>query len=129
MSIEEIVEKRRVAFMRFGFCGLVFTVLGPALFWFAYPLGSLVAVIFAELSAHSLRYLIFRSIVFPVKKGYRVNLSRYLASALPVTIVCVVAVGLLSNTLNRTELTLTGSILSLLLGFFWSRYIYTKPIV
>ena len=121
-------EKGRMAFMRFGLSGLLFTVLGPTLFWVAYPLGPLVAVAIAELNVHILRFLIFRTVVFPADKGYRVSLPRYAASALPVTIVSVAIVMLLSNRMERTELTVTGALLSLLIGFIWSRYVYTRPI-
>ena len=61
---------------------MVFTILGPALFWLAYPLGPFVAV--AELVVHALRFGIFRKLVFPAQLGYRVSLPRYVLSALPV---------------------------------------------
>jgi len=119
-------EGRWLAFMRFGLCGLVFTVLGPTIFWIAYPLGVFIAIAIAELCVHSLRFLAFRIIVFPVEKGYRVNLTRYVLSALPVTLACVAIVTLLTNRLGRTELTLAGALFSLLIGFIWSRFVYTK---
>ena len=55
---------------------MVFTILGPALFWLAYPLGPFVAVAVAELVVHALRFGIFRKLVFPAQLGYRVSLPR-----------------------------------------------------
>jgi hypothetical protein len=121
-------DKRQLAFVRFGLSGLVFTVLGPSIFWMAYPLGPLVAVAIAEVGVHSLRFLTFRTVVFPADEGYRVSLPRYIVSALPVSLACVVTVGLLSNKLDRAGLTFSGAMISLLIGFFWSRFVYTKPI-
>lgn len=114
--------------MRFGLSGLVFTILGPGIFWLTYPLGPLVAVAIAELSVHSLRFLTFRTVVFPAEKGYRVSLARYVVSAMPVTFAGVGIITLLKNTLGRTEITIVGALLSLLIGFIWSRFVYTKRI-
>jgi len=122
-------ETKRLAFMRFGLSGLVFTVLGPTIFWIAYPLGPLVALAVAELNVHSLRFLVFRNFVFPAKKGYQVNLTRYIVSALPVALGSAAIIMLLSHWLDRTKLTLAGASFSLVLGFIWSRLIYTKPIM
>jgi len=128
VSSEPIGERRRLAFIRFCLSGLVFTALGPGVFWLAYPLGPMIGIGIAELSVHSLRFLTFRRIIFPAAKGYRVSLPRYLVSALPVTLACVAMVALLKNKLGRFELTLAGGIFSLLIGFTWSRFVYTKPI-
>lgn len=128
MSSEPKVERQRLAFIRFCLSGLVFTALGPGIFWLAYPLGPVIGVGIAELSVHSLRFLTFRRVIFPAEKGYHVSLPRYLVSALPVTLACVAMVALLKNRLGRIELTLAGAIFSLLLGFIWSRFVYTKPI-
>jgi len=121
------VEKKRLAFIRFGLSGLVFTVLGPTIFWIAYPLGPLVALAVAELNVHSLRFLIFRIFVFPAMKGYQVSLKRYVISALPVTLGCAAMVMLLSPWLERTRLTMAGAMFSLIIGFVCSRLIYIKP--
>jgi len=128
MAAEDSLESARRAFLRFGLSGVVFTILGPSLFWLAYPLGPMIGIGIAELSVHSLRFLTFRRIIFPAAKGYRVSLPRYLVSALPVTLACVAMVALLKNRLGRFELTLAGAIFSLLIGFTWSRFVYTKPI-
>lgn len=117
------------ALLRFGLSGVVFTILGPALFWLAYPLGPFLAVAIAELGVHSLRFLAFRTLVFPAHKGYKVNLPRYGVSALPVTLTGFLAVALLRHRLGRTELTLVGALISLVVGFVWSRYIYARPLV
>jgi hypothetical protein len=121
-------ESNRQAFTRFGMTGVGFTILGPSLFWLAYPLGPFVAVAVAELSVHALRFFIFRALVYPEQKGYRVNLPRYVLAALPVTLAGVVSVALFRNRLNRTELAFTGALISLVVGFLWSRYVYSRPV-
>jgi hypothetical protein len=108
--------------------GVVFSILGPALFWLAYPLGPFVAVILAELAVHMVRFQAFRYIVFPANQGYRVNPRRYLAAALPISVAGFVSVALLRHHLGRTSLTLATTAISMAVGFAWSRYIYTKPI-
>jgi putative flippase GtrA len=121
-------DSGRRAFLRFGLSGVVFTILGPGLFWLAYPLGPFVAVAVAELTAHALRFLTFRTLVFPAHRGYRVSLPRYVISALPVSITGVLTVALLRNRLDRTALTLTGALIAVVVGFVWSRYVYSRPV-
>jgi len=128
MTAEGGLETGRHAFARFGLSGVVFTTLGPALFWLAYPLGPFVAVAVAELAVHALRFATFRKLVFPARNGYRVSLLRYMVSALPVSLTGVIVVALFRNRLDRTTLTLTGAMIALVVGYAWSRYIFTKPI-
>lgn len=129
MTAEGVVhESGRRAFLRFGLSGVVFTILGPALFWLVYPLGPFVAVAVAELLTHALRYATFRKLVFPAQRGYRVSLARYVLSALPVSLTGVIVVALFRNRLDRTTLTLTGSFIALVVGFVWSRFVYSQPV-
>ena len=121
-------ESGHHAFMRFGLSGAVFTILGPSLFWLAYPLGPFVAVVAAEALVHVLRFTVFRMLVFPANKGYQVSLSRYAISALPVTLAGVATVAIFRNRLDRTSLSLTGGLIALLVGFLWSRHVYSKPV-
>jgi putative flippase GtrA len=128
MIAKEARESGRSAFLRFGLSGVVFTILGPSLFWLAYPLGPFVAVAVAELSVHALRFATFRMVVFPAEKGYRVSLPRYVVSALPVSLTGLIVVALFRNRLDRTALTLTGALIALVVGFVWSRYVYSRPV-
>jgi putative flippase GtrA len=127
MNAEGTGESSRSAFLRFGLSGIVFTILGPSLFWLAYPLGPFVAVALSELLVHAVRFATFRAIVFPAHRGYRVSLPRYVLSALPVTLTGLLTVALLHNRLDRTALTLTTAVIAVLVGFIWSRYVYTRP--
>lgn len=111
--------------MRFGLSGMVFTCLGPLMFWLAYPLGPFMAVTVAELLVHTIRFAAFRAVVFPAHKGFKVSLPRYVISVLPVSLAGILSVALFRNRLDRTALTLTGSLVSLMVGFAWSRYVYT----
>jgi putative flippase GtrA len=128
MTVESKRESGRRAFLRFGLTGVVFTILGPGLFWLAYPLGPFVAVVVAELFTHALRFATFRTLVFPAHKGYRVSLPRYVLSALPVSLTGVIVVALFRNRLDRTTLTLTGAMIALVVGFVWSRFVYSQPV-
>jgi putative flippase GtrA len=121
-------EKGRDAFLRFGASGVVFTILGPAMFWLAYPLGPFLALAIAELGVQSVRFVTFRSLVFPASKGYRVSLPRYVVSALPLTFTGFASVALLRHHLDRTALTLVGALTSLVVGFLWSRFVYSQPV-
>jgi putative flippase GtrA len=124
MTNRPIRESRRQAFVRFGMTGVVFTILGPFLFWLSYPLGPFLAVAVAEVTVHFLRFLTFRALVFPKNKGYKVNLPRYIISALPVTIACFASVALLRDRLDRTALTVFTALIALAVGFLWSRSVY-----
>lgn len=128
MSADRQRESGRQAFLRFGMSGVVFTILGPSLFWLAYPLGPFVAVAVAEVSVHLLRFFTFRQVVFPAHRGYRVSLPRYVVSALPVSLAGVITVALFRHRLDRTTLTLTGALIALVVGFLWSRYVYSQPV-
>jgi hypothetical protein len=127
MPNNQPLERGQKAMVRFGMSGMVFTILGPGLFWLAYPLGPLFAIVLTELSVHSVRFFVFRTVVFPAQKGYRVSLNRYLISALPLTLTGLLSVALFKNVLNRTALTLASGLLSLAVGFLWSRFVYSQP--
>jgi putative flippase GtrA len=118
----------RKVFMRFVMSGIGFTIMGPTIFWITYPLGAMVAVAVSELLVHSMRFATYRSWVFPANMGYRVNLPRYIISALPISLTGLVAVALLAHKLDRITLTLSAPVIALCAGFIWSRYIYTIPV-
>lgn len=128
MAADGVQEGGRRAFVRFGLAGVVFTLLGPSLFWLAYPLGPFFALAVAELTVHTLRFFVFRQVVFPAQKGYHVSLLRYVVAALPVSLAGVITVVVLRSRLDRTSLTLAGAGIALLVGFVWSRYVYSKPV-
>jgi putative flippase GtrA len=114
-------------FTRYGLSGVVFTILGPGIFWLAYPAGSFLAVGIAEASCHVLRYLSFRHLVFPRSHGFHVSVPRYIVAAIPTTLTNLVMVALFRNLLGRTTLTLVIALFSLTVGFIWSRFVYKKP--
>ena len=128
MGSEGAQEGAGNAFVRFGLSGVVFTIIGPSLFWLAYPLGPFVAVAVAELLVHMIRFATFRSLVFPARKGYRVSLLRYVVSALPASLAGVLTVALFQGRLDRTTLTLIVALIAVVFGFLWSRYVYCKPV-
>ena len=116
-------------FTRYGLSGVVFTILGPGIFWLAYPAGPFLALGIAEASCHVLRYLSFRHLVFPRGHGFHVSVPRYIVAAIPTTLTNLVMVGLFRNLLDRTTLTLVVALFSLSVGFFWSRFVYKKPLI
>jgi len=128
MGSEGAREGAGSAFVRFGLSGVVFTIIGPSLFWLAYPLGPFVAVAVAELLVHMIRFATFRSLVFPARKGYRVRLLRYVVSALPASLAGVLTVALFQGRLDRTTLTLIVALIAVVVGFLWSLYVYCKPV-
>jgi putative flippase GtrA len=115
----------KATFGRYGISGVAFTLIGPSLFWLAYPAGPLLAWAFAELSCHILRYTSFRLFVFPRRHGYRVSVPRYLVSIMPTSMSTLALVGLLGRVLSRNMLTLCAAVVSVTVGFVWSHYIYT----
>jgi len=119
--------KRNNSFIRFCLSGVFFTTLGPGLLWLTYPLGAFLAVGISELLAHSLRFVSFRWFVFPASKGYKVTAKRYLLSAVPVSLANLLTVTFLRNQLDRTTLTFSVVLISLSVGFVWSRFVYTVP--
>ena len=114
------------AFHRFCLTGVAFTILGPTLFWLAYPLGPFLAVALTELTVHTIRFLTFRAVVFPARKGYDVSLANYVLSALPVSLTGFISVAVLRNRLDRTSLTLAGASIAIAVGFLWSHYIFAR---
>lgn len=119
---------RQNIFTRFFLSGVLFTLLGPCLFWLAYPLGPFLAVALAELAVHSVRFITFRSFVFPARMGYCVSLPRYVISALPVTLAGFVSVALFRHRFDRTSLTLLTTLNAVVVGFLWSRFVYSRPV-
>ena len=76
MTSEPVRESHRQAFLRFRLTGILFTILGPGLFWLAYPWGPFRAIALAEKTVHKVRFLTFRKVVSLAYMGYRVNLRR-----------------------------------------------------
>ena len=119
--------RRHNAFVRFCLSGVFFTTLGPSLLWLSYPLGAFVAVGISEIVAHSLRFVSFRWFVFPASKGYKVTAMRYILSAFPISLANLLAVTLLRNQLDRTTLSFSVALISVCIGFLWSRFVYALP--
>lgn len=119
-------ERKRYAFMRFSLSGAIFTVIGPAMFWLFYPAGPYLAVAATEIIVHAMRFCTFRHLVFPQQRGYCVSPVRYVVSAFPATLSSFACVGLLKDSLNRTALTLSTALASLVIGFLWSKFVFTR---
>lgn len=123
-----MADSKRLTFIRYGLSGIIFTILGPSLFWVTYPLGPFEAVAITEVSVHTIRYITFKKFVFPARAGYRVSVKRYILSVFPVTASGIIVVALLRDKLSRTSLTMAGMAISILVGFLWSQYVYKKPV-
>ena len=119
-------SRKRFTFIRFSLSGIIFTIVGPALFWLLYPAGAYLAIASTEMVVHTMRYFTFRHLIFPLEEGYRVSLFRYIVSAAPVTLSSFICVALLKDSLNRTALTLCSALVSLVIGFLWSHFVYTR---
>jgi putative flippase GtrA len=114
-------------FSRYGLSGVFFTLLGPGIFWLAYPAGPFLALAITEASCHCLRYLSFRHFVFPIGHGFHVSVPRYIVSVIPTTLTNILLVAILRNLLGRTTLTLLIALFSVSVGFLWSRFVYKQP--
>ncbi|MCP9930323.1 hypothetical protein KBY82_05960 [Cyanobium sp. AMD-g] len=116
------------SFTRYGLNGIAFTILGPAIFWLAYPMGAFLALGIAEATCHILRYFSFRFLVFPKSQGYRVSIPRYIISVVPTIAAGVITVAMFKGMIGRTELTALGALISLIVGYAWSTFVYTQKI-
>ena len=114
-------------FTRYGLSGVIFTLLGPGIFWLAYPAGPFLALAIAEGSCHVLRYLSFRHLVFPRSHGFHVSVPRYIVAAVPTTVTNIILVAVFRNLVGRTTLTLLVALFSVTVGFLWSRFVYKQP--
>ena len=115
-------------FTRYGLSGVVFTLLGPGIFWVAYPVGPFLAAALAEVAVHSVRFFTFKRFVFRAEMGYQVSILRYLVSALPLTLAGFTSVAVFRNVLDRTALVLASTVISVVVGFLWSRFVYSQPL-
>jgi hypothetical protein len=116
------------SFTRYGLNGIAFTILGPALFWLAYPMGAFIALGIAEATCHVLRYFSFRFLVFPKSQGYQVSIGRYIISIVPTLTAGAVTVALFKGVIGRTELTVLGAATSLIVGYAWSTFLYKQKV-
>jgi putative flippase GtrA len=114
-------------FTRYGLSGIFFTILGPGILWLAYPAGPFLALATAEASCHALRYLSFRYIVFPRGHGFRVSVPRYILAAIPTTLTNIIIVAMFRDLLGRTTITVIVAVMSVSVGFLWSRFVYKQP--
>jgi len=83
--------------------------------------------VIAETSCHLLRYLSFRYLVFPRGHGFHVSVPRYILTVIPTTLANILIVALLKNFLGRTGIAVFVAVMSVTVGFFWSRFVYKQP--
>ena len=114
-------------FTRYGLIGIVFTLLGPGIFWLAYQDGPFLVLAIAEGSCHVLRFLSLRHLVLPRSHGFRVSVPRYIVAAIPTTLTGIVVVAIFRNLLGRTTLTILVALFSVSVGFLWSHFVYKQP--
>jgi len=122
-----MVRTMRHTFTRYGLSGVFFTIMGPGILWLAYPLGPFLALGIAEASCHILRYLSFRHLVFPRGHGFHVSVPRYILAAIPTTFTNILLVAIFRNLLGRTAITVFVAVMSVSVGFLWSRFVYRQP--
>jgi len=104
--------------------GIVFTFIGPSLFWLLYPLGPFLSVLATDSILHTLRFCSFKKIVFRDKSRYNVTFRGYLFSILPEIIIRLFLVDLLYNYLERGILTIVMAIISISLGYIISQTVF-----
>ena len=117
----------RRTFTRYWLSGVVFTVLGPGIFWMAFPAGPFLALAISEVSCHFLRYLSFRHFVFPLGKGFHVSVPRYIVAVIPTILANILLVAIFRNLVGRTTLSLLVALFSVSVGYLWSRFVYKQP--
>jgi hypothetical protein len=111
---------------RYGINGIVFTVLGPLLFWILYPVGAVMAWAITESSCHLLRYLSFRHLVFPRSRGYTVSPLRYIAAAAPTALIGFTVVALLKTALERNALVALTTATTMVAGYLINQICYQR---
>jgi hypothetical protein len=122
ISIRRFLDEYRLAHYLIG--GAFFTLLGPSVFWLLYPAGPLVAALLTEISCHTIRYLCFKHFIYPVNKGFRVTVLRYIGSVIPVSLLGLTAITILSSYLNRLQLTAMLLTMSIALGIIINSFTY-----
>ena len=110
--------------IKYSISGLFFTILLPIIFWFYYPFGTIVAVFGTDLTIHLLRYIVHKKIVFINRDIYHVTKLGYVLSILPMTIIRYILVEVTSNKLDRSEITILLTIVSVLGGYCISSIVY-----
>ena len=112
---------------RYIISGCFFSLLGPALFWYAYGIvGPLTAIIGVETVVHCLRYKVYKRFVFSRKRGFSVGKRKYVISNLPIIMFSILLVRVLGGSLGREALTMIVAVGSSVVGYGLSRWMYTK---
>ena len=119
-------EKKRHGFLRFLVSGVVNTAVGALLFWLVYPVGPVYAALVTEAAVHCYRFMVFRFLVFPARKGFTVSWHRYIVASLPSSASAMLVVYVLRDTVGRDALTLITTTIAITVGFCWSRFVFTK---
>ncbi len=106
--------------------GIIFTLLGPTIFWYCYPLGPTFSVLTSDLIIHTLRYKSFRQFVFPKEKGFNVTKRGYLLTQLPTLTLRLASVEVLYYHLGRKSLTIVITLVTIVFGYIMSRLVFKK---
>ena len=112
---------------RYLISGVVFTILGPTLFWLLYPFGAMLGLAVSITVAHTARYFVFRVFVFTPNQGYRVSPIRYLMSICPAVLAEFLVTSLTYRFFSRTVVVALATGVSICIGYLSSKYIFSRP--
>ena len=111
---------------RYLISGVVFTILGPTLFWLLYPFGAMLGLAVSITVAHTARYFVFRVFVFTRNQGYRVSPFRYLMSICPAVLAEFLVTSLTYRLFSRTVVVALATGFSICIGYLSGKYIFSR---
>ena len=101
--------------------GIIFTLIGPYVFWMLYPLGPFLSVFTTDFLLHLCRFNSFKYFVFKSSSGYQVTITSYLSVILPVFILRLAIIQIFHPSFSRTILTILLTAITILSGFIFSQ--------
>ena len=107
--------------------GIMFTLIGPCLFWILFPVGPVASAFITETTVHTIRYNVYKRNVFSNKELYDVTVMKYIKACIPVTAGNICFVGLLSLiTKDRTQITILATGFGIVLGIIANSLSFTR---
>lgn len=117
-------SKQFRSFFKYGFVGVIFTLIGPALFLFLSSyLPRVLAIIISEPLLYASKYLLYKHWVYIDRK---VSIFLYFCQVMPLYLASISLIRLTQYSLSSLQAIILVVIVNGFLGYWWGCYLYKR---
>jgi len=122
---DQMLRRHTKSFAKYGFVGVIFTLIGPLLFLaLAEYVPRTIAILISEPLLYAAKFLVYRAWVY---RAETVNLPRYIYHVLPLYIISFSLVRITQSSLTSLQAIILVVIVNGFIGYFWGSFLYSRP--